>query len=290
MTRSDGRPSSRRGAVMVQFAMLAFGFFALAAVVIDMRLASYTQQQMQTASDSAALEALRQRDEFGVAQVRATARDSIEYIFDDDLNASNGDPLRIGAGPVLRLTGGTAVDNASALLTVPQNPVYDPVLQLNASNEQSGDVVTGAFDPDADHSESFDYSRADFTPAAAAATNAQAVLVRLRRTNDVDGLDQVAGTSSSGPTIPFLFGLGSTIHRSAGSSYNPRTDGVTVRSTSIAAERRALEVSGPGPAYGKPPLQRFVLFSGGVHVRAIRRTSTRCGRTSTSTRSATASS
>ena len=53
---------ARRGYVLVMVAMLAFAFFALAALVIDMGMVRLTQRQMQSATDSAALEGLRFRD------------------------------------------------------------------------------------------------------------------------------------------------------------------------------------------------------------------------------------
>ena len=53
---------SRRGYVLVFIAALLFAFFALAALVVDMGMVRLTQRQMQSASDSAALEGLRFRD------------------------------------------------------------------------------------------------------------------------------------------------------------------------------------------------------------------------------------
>jgi len=47
---------------MVLFAMLLFGLFAMATLVIDLGVVRVTQRQMQTAADSAALEGLRFRD------------------------------------------------------------------------------------------------------------------------------------------------------------------------------------------------------------------------------------
>ncbi len=62
-TMSRRRTShNRRGYVLVFIAMLMFAFFALAALVIDMGMVRLTQQQMQSATASAALEGLRFRD------------------------------------------------------------------------------------------------------------------------------------------------------------------------------------------------------------------------------------
>jgi hypothetical protein len=73
-----------------------------------------------------------------------------------------------------------------------------------------------------------------------------AFLVRLRRTNDVNGLDNVVGVSTSGPTLPLLFGRGTTIEApQEGQTYSVRRDGITVRATSIANARPALRVGLP---------------------------------------------
>lgn len=272
--RSDGRGTRRDGAIAVQFALLAFGFFAIAAAVIDMRLAMLAQQQMQVATDTAAVEALRQRDAIGSpTTLRETARDAVLVAFDDDMDPADGDPLNYGAGPMITLTGGVAESNALARITIPDDPVYDPVLELNAGNEQYGDIVTGTFNRFTTRGiEAPDYSRNDFAPGAPGADPAtqDSVLVRIRRTPVVFGsdppvwinpLDNETDASSSAPPITFLFGLGTSIHRAPGSAYNPRTDGITVRATSIAAARRAMQVSGPGPSFGEIALQRFALIS-----------------------------
>lgn len=51
----SSRPA-RRGVALVMFIVLAFAFFAIAGIAIDVGLASLTQQQMQVAVDPAALE------------------------------------------------------------------------------------------------------------------------------------------------------------------------------------------------------------------------------------------
>jgi len=74
----------------------------------------------------------------------------------------------------------------------------------------------------------------------------QAFLVRLRRTNDFGGLDNVDGVSTSGPALPLLLGRGTTIlARQEGDSYSVRHHGITVRATSIANARPALRVGLP---------------------------------------------
>ena len=54
--------NEKRGAVLVIFALVVVGLFAVMALMVDLGLATLTQRQMQTASDSAALEILRDRD------------------------------------------------------------------------------------------------------------------------------------------------------------------------------------------------------------------------------------
>lgn len=258
--RSETRPARAGGAIAIQFALLAFAFFAIAAVVIDVRLASLAQQQMQAAADVAALEGLRQKGISPGTSQRTVASDTVRRFFDDDLRPANGDPMQYGAGPLVTLTGGHAGSNGSAQLTA--SGVYDPVLELNAANAPWGDIVLGSHDAaDTAHLEDADYTRSDFAPTSDAA--ASAVLVRVRRTANATGLDRIAGVSSSGPPLPFLFGLASTMHAAPGSAYDPRTRGLSVQAASIAATRRAIEVSGPGPSYGFPTLQVFVLFSPG---------------------------
>jgi len=223
--------SGARGAIMIQFAALAFGFFAIAAVVIDVRLAYLAHQQMQTASDFAAIEGLGERDDpngpVGTF-VRTVASESVRRSFDDDLNPANGDPMQYGAGPVMTLSGGQPGSNGSALLTVSPNRVYDPILELNKPNATSGDIVLGSFDPtDTAHQEAGDYTRTDFVAGAAANPGASdALLVRIRRTTNRSGLDEVAGVASAGPAIPFLFGLGSTMHQTPGSVYKNKERGL----------------------------------------------------------------
>lgn len=248
----------RRGGVLVLFVMLVFGFMALAALVVDLGLASATQGQMQGAVDMATLEAMRWRNvtpppnsqpDFNEPipfltedHRRARVRELVRLHFDDDLDPDGGDGDAYQVGPSLAMQGGLGPDDASALIqTAPQADLDDPVLELNRSsgtyNDAAGDMVSGTFDPDAAHAESSAYERADFTPAAGttAASNGSAFLVRMRRSNE----EPVAGSRSSGPSIPYLFGRGSLI--GAGSDTS-RTDGITVRATAIANAQPALRV------------------------------------------------
>ena len=68
----------------------------------------------------------------------------------------------------------------------------------------------------------------------------------MRRTNNPSGLDAEAGISSSGPTLPFLFGRGSLLARSGTGSQLSVASGITVRATAIAGPQPAKTV---GPIY-----------------------------------------
>jgi len=95
------------------------------------------------------------------------------------------------------------------------------------------------------------YRRSDFVPAnpnpqgGLGNTPDDSFLVRMRRTNNFQGLDAIPGVSSSGPALPFLFGRGTVMSvNQAGpfGGYNPRVHGLTVRATAIADARPALAV------------------------------------------------
>ena len=214
--------SERRGSVLVQAALLIFAMMAVAAIVVDLGIVRATQGSMVVAADAACLEGLRGRDVLGVPGIasdlarRTSASRFAAGVFDADFDpmTANTD-LALGAGPQIE-TGVAGLSNpAGGLLTT--NGTYLPVLQLNeGANEAHGDMVAGTFTQNpgsADwHAESSVYSRQDFLPlAAGSAPGASAFLVRLRRSNDSEGLDQLPGVSSSGPTLPFLFGLGTPL-------------------------------------------------------------------------------
>ena len=241
------------GYTLVLFAMLMFGLMGMAALVIDIGFARLTQRQMQTAVDSAAIEGLRFRDDPGLPEAdrdearRQRASDLVAMIFDDDLDPGNGDDGafdsggQFGAGPVIDLSGGVGdpIMNASQLITIPTTTFYKPVVELNRGNEIHGDLVAGnCIESDADHYEATDYDRTDFD-----LTEDTAFLARMRRTNDFDGLDSIAGESTSGPTIPYLFGRGSLLaFRDPAVTYSPRHHGMTVRATGIADARPVVTV------------------------------------------------
>ena len=237
------RVDRQRGTILVQFALFVFAFFAIAATAVDLGVARFSQLAMQGAADAAALEGMRVVDATDDATRRAIAAALVSRSFDDDLDPSNGDELALGAGPTITLENGLAGIQASALLSVdPGNPAaYDPNLEPNLLDLPHGDMVAGTFVPgELDPVESADYTRADFSPGA----SDSAFLVRLRRTNDPLGLDEQAGVSSSAPTLPYLFALGSLI------APESRVAGITVRATSIASTRPTVSIATDPAVFG----------------------------------------
>ena len=238
-------PRARRGAVLIFFTFFFLAFFGLFAVVVDLGIARATQLQMQTSADAAALEGLLGRD----AQVedpdltrRTSASLFASLVFDEDLDRTTGpDRFRLGAGLVLDTGVGGVNDPAGGVLVA--GAPWVPSLELNAAtNARSGDLVAGTYTPfDAGdparvdwHAEAADYSRPDFAPGV----GGDAFLARLRRTRESEPLDRVPGVSSAGPTLPYLFGLGSgALSTPDPSVYDPRRDGITVRAAAIAASR-----------------------------------------------------
>ena len=255
----------RRGAILLQAVFLLLVLMGLVGLVVDMGIARASQTYMQASSDAAAIEGLRLRDALLLTDPvqsdfdrRTSASRAASLVFDEDLDLSTGPAaFLLGAGPQLD-TGVAGVHDPAGGLLVDQGP-YLPVLELNAANnEVHGDLVAGSFastdpldpgNPDW-HAEDGTYARFDFAPApAVAAPAATAFLARLRRTNDRLGLDRQPGTSSAGPTLPFLFALGSgVLNTNDPATYDPRRDGITVRATSIADARRAVAVGIMGPS------------------------------------------
>jgi hypothetical protein len=329
---SQPNSASRRGYVLILFAMLLFAILGLAALVIDLGMARLTQRQMQTAVQSAALEGLRFRDGFppsvltdptfqqlatsvvgaplptdpynpydsqwqqwidlinGSSTTAMQNRDTLRremasqivwQTFDGDFNINvnldTPNPLvseeQIGAGAVFSTTGGYGSDPtlaASQTLGVGDAAVGQPYrtfqpkrsdgtrgLELNTNDDLNGDMVAGTYgawvngtfvNDDvqdffvAPGEDPMSYSRQDFQPrqdlSPGAGVSAQSFLVRMRRTRNYGGNDLIPDVSSTGPTLPFLFGRGSTIHKDTSSAnttdYSPREQGISVRATAIA--------------------------------------------------------
>jgi hypothetical protein len=289
--------TKRAGYALVLFVMMFFGLMGLAALVIDMGFARLAQRQMQTAVDSAALEGLRWRNvqqsgdlpqawfanpdfqnQTGVVQstgtltsqqsdaVRRWAASNVVANVFADYPDSSGATVHYGAGPILDFTGGVGPTDlaASQLMQPGTPPVYQPGgLSLNTGNAPEGDMSPGTYNGGQPSTEADDYTRADFTyaPPGSAPSASNAFLVRMRRTgsaSNTSGLDQEPGVSSSGPTLPVLFGRGSMMARSGNTGQLSVASGITVRATAIAAAGTVTGLSQPDVGRAKaagPPYQ-----------------------------------
>ncbi len=248
--------------MLILFVLLVWGMLGMAALTIDWGFVTLTRVHMQNAVDTAVLEGLRQRDALGLpdgtsdAARREAAGNFVAWHFDNDIDLETDDPFQFGAGPQLQLDGGITEEgiaelNASQQLSVSDSPVFKPLLESNATNASHGDLVSGDFLNVSEHTESSDYTRSDFLPAdQASSPSANAFLVRLRRTNDLQGLDRLEGISSAGDPLPLLFGLGSTIQATENGI---RQTGFSVRATAIADARPAFRVGFPVPL-ATPPI------------------------------------
>jgi hypothetical protein len=248
-----GRRPNRAGYALVLFVMMFFGLMGLAALVIDMGFARLAQRQMQTAVDSAALEGLR--NDPTTVYGRQQASQIVAGMF-TDYSDSSGAVVHYGAGPVVNFSDGVGpTEVAASQLIEPGNPpVYQPGgLELNTDNAQEGDMVAGTYGSNAAYGQQFpspladedaNYNRRDFTPNA---SSTSALLVRMRRTDNSDHNENDAGVASSGPTVPLLFGRGSTMARSGDSGQLSVASGITVRATAIAAAGDGIQFAGGTP-------------------------------------------
>ena len=269
--------------MLAQIALVVFAMCGMLAIIVDVGYARLSQGQMQSAADTAALEALR-KSSLGETARRTSANRLVQLTFDDDLDPTNGDPeYQFGAGPVMAVGDGVGNLHAMQTVTLPDPPVYKPDLQLNQQNAVHGDMVSGRFcyrdDPGPSEDASFaepnatvcfqpqrgsgPYARNDFNPAVSAVpANNTAFLVRLRRSNEFQesgGVDP--DVASSGPALPLTFGKATMIAGDdPASPYSVRRDGLTVRATAIAAARPVLRV-GVAQPQANPPLPGVTLFA-----------------------------
>ncbi len=165
------------------FAVLVVIVFGILAVTVDLGMTNTTRLQMQRATDAAANEGIRFRDDDAIAP---TARDEVRrilasqavvrtYDWDGDI-ATNDDDLdgELGAGPLYRVTGGVGDLDAGGLLELGDPGVgisdllyvlredYEPQTYVGADqpiwlalnledNEYYGDLVAGTYFEDGDH-------------------------------------------------------------------------------------------------------------------------------------------
>ncbi len=242
----------RRGTVLVFSLFMMLLFFGIMALIVDLGNARVSHRQMQAAADHAALEGLRGRDN-GATNRRLDARNAVRNYFDDNLDPSSSDGGFFHAG------------KSPFFVSPAPNPLHanesiggytthdDPILELNdgsgsspVPNEPHGDMLAGDYDPAQRHDEGYNpvnyYLRDDFTPHdpnnPGPAPNS--FLVRMRRTADALGLDNLPGVSSTGPVFQFLWARGALLRGTA--TFDPIDDGMDMRATAIADAQPALSV------------------------------------------------
>ncbi|WP_197443528.1 Tad domain-containing protein [Maioricimonas rarisocia] len=193
----------------------------------------------------------------------------VQMVFDGDLHAGTESSVRLGAGPDVQFqeTDGIAVPGTQFIASrkIVGVAPFRPHLEPNTIDDPHGDQLSGQYLPGTSHTEDADYVRDDFAdpadPRYETSQTADAYLVRLRRTQPsgqpAPGLDAVAGVNSTGPTVPFLFGLGANTRAVQDSSaadpdnpdpaalWNRRQRGTIVRATAIAQARPAVTVGVP---------------------------------------------
>ncbi|MEO0652924.1 MAG: hypothetical protein AAFZ65_19775, partial [Planctomycetota bacterium] len=231
--------------MLVLVSLFLIGAFALIATVLEVGAARHAQAELQDAADVAAREGIRLRDAEVAARDRArriAAGLAVQRTFDADLDPTTPDSIDLGAGGIVPLEDLAGLGGAGGF-----DPAglgrFVPDVALNTGNAIHGDLVAGRFDPTQPAVENSLYERSDFAPATLEnSPDAEAFLVRTRRTPPDAPLDRIPDTSTSGPPLPFLFGLGASISAVDPDDYDPRRDGLSVRGTSIAAARPALQV------------------------------------------------
>ena len=257
--RHDARP--RRGYALVLLVVFMMVFLSIAGLVIGLGFTRLSQQQMQSATDAAALEGLRWRDEIpeewtqsGHPQYDAlvaccgeppassqTANDAdwiawrdcarrclAAQMADRILSDPNGQVTTMGAGPKFVFQDGIALRDdfrASETISLPVERTYRPQLQPNNNDLLHGDMVAGTYGVNPGFSTTLAQDEtSDYQRRDFVSDGGNdAFLVRMRRTRGGD-LDDIEGISSHGSEVPLLFGRWMTF-----------TSGLTVRSASIAA-------------------------------------------------------
>jgi Flp pilus assembly protein TadG len=228
--------------------LIVLALLGVMALTLDFGFVLLARRQMQTGVNSAALEGLRgqgldEYDDNSEELRRMKSREMLRLNFDDDFDLS-GNTTTIGAGIDSSLIQGNGFQqttigpanttlaqdlaNRSSFIFRPDN------FELNSDNEIHGDMVVGIYDADVatTHSESSDYTRTDFAPTV---DEPSSFLVRMRRTHDPDGLDEVSGVSSRGGGLPLILGRAGSIRAEPpNADYSVRRDGVLVRASAIA--------------------------------------------------------
>ena len=257
----------RHGNVLIFVVMLLFALISIAALVIDMSLARLTQAQLQSVSDSSAIESAwnLENDLTGTERIEtrlaASQRvvESTEFTPFNGGSTEDGDPdLGLGPRDILLVDGfdlnGDGLSDAGRTMIIGER--VPGQLNFNLGNAEGGDIVTGVYDNDQvpldlplapESPSSFDRGPA-FVPTVDA--NVNSVLVRLRRTGSTDsGIDG----ATSGPRLPVLFGAFSHFGTGSADAFAQRSEGYAVRSESIARLMPAVSVGAPGSTGGRLP-------------------------------------
>jgi hypothetical protein len=233
--------STREGSTIPLFAVLLFALIPLMSLIVHVGMITLTRRQMQTAINTAALEALRFRDEESMTEVqrRDQVADLVANIFDDDLNPGNGQGTsRLGIGPDVELNDGIALPGTDfrASTTIAGANAYQPVrLESNLNDEVPGDMLAGQYLPaDSLHDENGSYERTDFDSES----GNDAFLVRMRRSGETAF---GAGVGSAGPPVPHLFGRGPF----GNLDWMDRIERGTIARATAIAQARPVVVVGP---------------------------------------------
>lgn len=250
--------SHRRGQSTILMIFLMVALAGIMALTFDYGFLLLARRQMQTGVNAASLEGLRGQglsdyDQDDEILRREKAQLLLRLNFDNDFDLATN-PSTIGAGIDRSLVQGNGYENTtlgdgcglSSMLNQRSNYVYRPEgFAMNLANQRHGDMVVGSYnDSDALHLESADYSRTDFDETIMP----DAFLVRMRRTHNPDGLDELPGISSRGGGLPLMMGLLSWMSAEPDEApYSVRRDGVVARAAAISQGKPATRVSPASP-------------------------------------------
>lgn len=261
VAREVNQTHARRGQSLVLFVFVLVALIGILALTLDFGFVILARRHMQTGVNASAKAGMRAEALIAESTRRENARTALRLNFDDDFDLSSN-ATTIGAGIDTSLVQGNGYQattigppgtsleddlaNRSAFIYRPDD------FELNTGNAVHGDIVTGGYTTSASHEEDSSYSRSDFNPLGS-----RAMLVRMRRTHDPNGLDDVAGVSSGSGGLPLILARAGWIAvGDAGDPYSVRRDGVTVRATAIAegVAARAVGVTDLSSLLGAAPV------------------------------------
>ena len=211
--RNQVRWKRRRGQSLVLMFFVFVALIGVMALTLDFGFVLLARRQMQTGVNTAAKEGLRGQgltdyDANDEELRRTNARILLRLAYDDDFDLS-GNTTTLGAGIDSSLIQGNGF--RSTTIGPPDTTlaedlanrstfIYRPdEFQLNQANADHGDMLVGTYNPAGTHTEASDYVRPDFDSTA---TDPSSFLVRMRRTHNPDGLDDVPDVSSGGGGLP----------------------------------------------------------------------------------------